>query len=609
MKLESYSVKDAKPIEAFSIDGLSDTVVFAGPNGVGKTTLMNQLLSLFQHPVSPATAVAVVKATNREEIAAWGQETLTTSVREDAEKLRRFLQRQQKRGQLRSSMLNFDSQRQMETVQPYQFSWQAIDPLTEDIGWNAGYQPLRGRFQDTIHSLHRKVRSYKEEISTTALSLMASGQSSMALDFKYPLEKFEEAFTKLLPGKTLEKLNIERSDTVTYNAKGTILPLTSLSSGEREVVSIVFDFLLRDPKDCIIVFDEPELHLHPELSYRLLRTLREVGERNQFILSTHSPEIITASLDQSVVFVAPPNSARNNQAVQLREDDEAARVLHLIGQSVGVISLGKKIVLIEGTSSSLDKQTYGSLIGAKHPELVLVPAGGKESIKSFVRAFETVLNKTVWGVDFFMLCDGDSLISASADQTVGRLRILPRYHVENYFLNEYVLARVFQHLEEPEDSWLRDPCKIREEIRKIAESFLSYAAALHVAHRLRLAAGSADLMPSNCHGIDGDQLAELLATQGASEVERIASALAPATVREKVKLEYSRLSQLVSNDDDAWKNEIPGKPIFKKFASKAGLDAARLKRLYITIAADGSTDPFHDIREIFDYFSNFNVVR
>jgi len=94
----------------------------------------------------------------------------------------------------------------------------------------------------------------------------------MPLDFQYPLEKFEQAFTKLLPGKVLEKLNNEQSHTLMYKTNGVILPLTSLSSGEREVVSIVFDFLIRDPKDCIIVFDEPELHLHPELSYRLLRT-------------------------------------------------------------------------------------------------------------------------------------------------------------------------------------------------------------------------------------------------------------------------------------------------------------------------------------------------
>ena len=106
-------------------------------------------------------------------------------------------------------------------------------------------------------------------------------------------------------------------------------------------------------------------------------------------------------------------------------------------------------MLIEGTRSSLDKQTYGSIVGSQYPDLVLVPVGGKESIASFVKAFETVLNKTVWGVDFFMLCDGDTSTSLSygADGG-GRLRLLPRYHIENYFLDERVLVRLFEALEE-----------------------------------------------------------------------------------------------------------------------------------------------------------------
>jgi predicted ATPase len=75
--------------------------------------------------------------------------------------------------------------------------------------------------------------------------------------------------SKLLPGKTLLDLN-EQGQVIQYTvADGATLQLSAPSSGERAVVTIVFDFLLRDRQHCIIVFDEPELHLHPELSYRL----------------------------------------------------------------------------------------------------------------------------------------------------------------------------------------------------------------------------------------------------------------------------------------------------------------------------------------------------
>lgn len=608
MKLVSYKVQTHPPIIHFEVSELADVVVLAGPNGVGKTSLLTSLLNVFQNPGRDPNAVAVIEATNREEEESWGQKRITTSEPAEAAKFRTLLQRNQKRGQLRSGLINFDSARQLEQIQPFQFTWDFRDPFYEDIGWNFSFQPMKGRFQDTIHSLHRKIRSQKEDIARKAMALQSSGETTMALDFRDPLEKFIEAFAKLLPGRTLEPFD-EQTQTILYRVKDTVLPLSSLSSGEKEVVTIVFDFLLRDPQDCIIVFDEPELHLHPELSYRLLRTLRDVGERNQFIFSTHSPDIITASLDHSVVFVAPTNPARVNQAVQLREDDEATKVLHVIGQSIGVVSLGKRIVLIEGTKSSLDKQTYGSIVGALFPDLVLVPVGGKESIGSFVKAFETVLSKTVWGVDFFMLCDGDTSTGLGAGAAVNeRLRLLPRYHIENYFLDERVLARVFELFGEPNDSWLCDPARIRAEIRTMAASSLSYAAALNVAHRLRTAAGNVDLMPPSCHDKDAAGLVQLFEARRAAESSRVMAALEAAQVEKAVREEFERLSDLLTRDDDEWLRRIPGKAVFQKFASKTPLDALRLKRHYLKAASGVASDPFAEVKEVFKHFSTFNGV-
>lgn len=607
MKLKLYEIRNSPPIRNFAVGDLADVVVFAGPNGVGKTSLLTQLLHAFQTPGGTPNARVVVEATTPEEEAKWGQKTLDTNLSAEATRLRAFLQRNQKRGQLRSGLINFDSARQLENIQPYQFSFDFTDPFLQDVGWHHSFQPMKSRFQDTFHSMHRRLRSHKETIAKKALSLQASGEKSMDLDFRDPLEKFYDAFAKLLPGRRLEPLD-EQSQAIQYRVGDVLLPLTSLSSGEKEVVTVVFDFLLRDPQDCIIVFDEPELHLHPELSYRLLRTLRDVGERNQFLFSTHSPDIITASIDQSVVFVAPPNPLVPNQAVQLREDDEATRVLHLIGQSIGVVSLGKKIVLIEGTKSSIDKQTYGGIFGSTFPDLVLVPVGGKEAIGSFLKAFDTVLNKTVWGVEFFMLCDGDASVGSHISPAGNpRLRLLPRYHIENYFLDEQILSDVFAPLE-PDGSWLRDPKRIRGELRTLAEASLSYAAALGVAHQLRTAVGNVDLLPASCHGKDAIALAELFESRRSAEMARVSSALEVKSVEALVRREFELLSDLLARDDDAWLRRIPGKAILKQFATKAQLDLTRLKRLYLKAASAAKNDPFAEVREIFRHFSAFNAA-
>ena len=48
MRIKRISVSDIAPVKRFDVDDLSDLVVIAGPNGVGKTRLVSGLLSLFQ---------------------------------------------------------------------------------------------------------------------------------------------------------------------------------------------------------------------------------------------------------------------------------------------------------------------------------------------------------------------------------------------------------------------------------------------------------------------------------------------------------------------------------------------------------------------------------
>ena len=621
MRLRSIHAVNVNPVKLFSVEDLSDVVVFAGPNGVGKTRLVETILASFRNPNgyrgagSQPNLKLVIEATSPAEKQEWGKDFLDTADPSDAQKLVKTLQKGRRRSNWQSSVLNFESDRTILQIQPFAFTWDYQDPFEEGVGWDVSFSRLRDRFQDTLHSIFRTVRSRRESIALRFEELSRNREQiqheratdvldRLDRDFPDPIEAFKRAFSQLLAPKVLLDPD-PKSQQLSYSSEGQSFPIASLSSGEREVINIIFDFLLRSPSDCIVVFDEPELHLHPELSYKLIQTLKGIGQRNQFILCTHSPDIITASLDNSVVFVAPFKADGVNQAIPVREDDETNEALKRLGQSIGIVALGKKLVLVEGATSSLDKQTYGAILRDRFPNLVLVPSGGRSVITSFELLHKQVLDKTIWGVEFFMICDRDA-VPPSRDSTQiasPRLKVLSRYHLENYFLDEKILAGVFEAME-PEGSWLRSPNEIRKVLEEIARTQIAYAAALTTSSYFREQVGNLNIMAKECHGMSIDTLVGQLMTRVGEEQSRIANSVQPGVVESYARTMAQKLQDSLDNDTDEWKALIPGKPLLNLFASRAKLDAGRLKTAYIREAEKQHLNPFQEVIDVFASFSS-----
>jgi predicted ATPase len=605
VRLTSLHLRDVPPVRRFDVPDLSDIVVIAGPNGVGKTRLVQAVIDQLRAGQVSERISGSVRATCTEETEQWGKPDLDLSVAEDMQQLHATLSVGRRRRNWQSSLINFESDRTVRNLQPFPFTFDMVDPSEEQVGWETTFSPLSQRYQDTVHAMHRMVEAQRRGIATSAVRLKKEGRESMKLDFTDPMEPFKDVFRQLLGPKGLADLTMG-DQRLRYLDNGNEFPFDSLSSGEREVINIAFDFLLRRPRDCIVVFDEPELHLHPELSYRLVQVLQRIGANNQFIFTTHSPDLITASLDRTVVFLAPADNEATepqNQAVEVTETDDSHRALKLLGQSIGIVALGRKIVLVEGNSSGTDKLVYGTILRERHPDLVLVPSGGKHAIESFDLVHEAVLSESLWGVEFFMLCDGDSRPAGSG--TSERFAVLPRYHLENYFLDEQVWAHVFSQLE-PEESWRRSPTEVRSKLRELATDQISYAVALRTAAEVRQGAGNVNVMPSACNGLTSAELVSAVTATVQSEERRLGEVLDVAAIEIVVTREYARIRASLDADTDEWKALVPGKPLLGKFAGEAALAVGHAKTLYVNAVAALGTDTFADIEAIFDRFAALN---
>lgn len=76
------------------------------------------------------------------------------------------------------------------------------------------------------------------------------------------------------------------------NAKKEPLKLSQLSAGERQIIYIVFKVATAYFNEALILMDEPEISLHLEWQEKLLKNLREINDKSQMIVVTHSPAII-----------------------------------------------------------------------------------------------------------------------------------------------------------------------------------------------------------------------------------------------------------------------------------------------------------------------------
>lgn len=78
------------------------------------------------------------------------------------------------------------------------------------------------------------------------------------------------------------------------NSGNSYISLDELSSGEIELFSFLSTIIRKDLTDGILLIDEPELHLHVSWHRVILNALRELLPKTQIICATHSLEIISS---------------------------------------------------------------------------------------------------------------------------------------------------------------------------------------------------------------------------------------------------------------------------------------------------------------------------
>lgn len=201
-------------------------------------------------------------------------------------------------------------------------------------------------------------------------------------------DPYKQAVKKVLPHLNFVGVDTAHK-TLVFDSSGLELKFTNLSGGEREISFIIGQIERFQLHQGILLIDEPELHLNPDLLRNWVAYLRDTVEDGQVWISTHSLEAVETS-GPSSSFVL--ERTKNSRAVENIRSLSDSPVLSILSAAVGspAFSLSNlKFVFIEGDRQGREKERFYNLYGDSR-YVRFIEGGGCEEVSKKLLAVREV---------------------------------------------------------------------------------------------------------------------------------------------------------------------------------------------------------------------------
>ena len=409
--------------------------------------------------------------------------------------------------------------------------------------------------------------------------------SEMPLD---PLIPYEDLLGRLFPEyKFVDNNEDTPTNLFVRLPNGIIIPFDDLSSGEREVFLILSSFLRYGVTDSIIILDEPELHLHPELSRILVKSIKTVMPNNQIWLASHNGEIIDEAGRDKVIYISKGNAGNTSVVVHGSDETEAAKHLkNMFGYS-GYIGVSKHMVFLEGKYSSTDRKVFSSLFPDQSNTIKFIPANSSEDLPKINSAIMSILESNIGDMQFYMIRDRDylpdSVVNTLEIKAKGRMHVLSRCHIENYLIIPELISKIQTEIYEKPISTI----EVLEKLKFIAFSIAGEVLRDMISFRLNLIYKPQDfslegfLKGQRAIDKQGDWITgttETLFERISTKAKKVNSELTKSTEESQLRAVFDECSNLIKSSldslDNKWLSIFPGKRLLNEYRSQEALGKA-----------------------------------
>ena len=203
------------------------------------------------------------------------------------------------------------------------FQAYAIYPNTLREPQKQSNEPHLSTHGDNIASIIKKLRAKRR---TDALNEIISGMRQVVPDL-------ENVTVQSLGGYIVPRFSIKPEE-----GKGHYFDVDQMSDGTLRVLGLLVA-LYQDPGPGVIALEEPELTVHPGILQMLAEMIREVSQRRQIFVTTHSPELLDYFDPEDIVAVDYENGETTAGPLDESQKEAVRERLFRLGELMTVEGL------------------------------------------------------------------------------------------------------------------------------------------------------------------------------------------------------------------------------------------------------------------------------
>lgn len=256
-------------------------------------------------------------------------------------------------------------------------------------------------------------------------------------DNSYTFNTTIQYINELLP-----KINLERADRgfEIFNSQGEKISEENISSGESELIALSIEVLVfsRSKKDNkILLLDEPDVHLHPDLQQKFTEFVEKTATEFDFkvVLATHSTAIVGAFSEAADLQIVPITDKAQSDFLTFKYDPICHEILPVFGSHPLSTHFNRTpVLLVEGDD---DKRVFEQIMRSSQGKIRFSPCvvGTVTEMTKWEKWLNTFLPSIYDDPKGYSIRDLDDSQQADIDDIgcVKRTR-LNCYAIENFLL-------------------------------------------------------------------------------------------------------------------------------------------------------------------------------